>query len=137
MPDTRFVNDDDPPAWLDQALTRTLVPPPLPMGLRERLRASARQDELLSLQQRHAALKAELALARRQLLRREMAVGLQTLGVAVTVSFAGGAAAALTLPLWLPWLGEPAAPLLPLLALGLGISTVGLALRMRWGPGGL
>jgi hypothetical protein len=91
----------------------------------------AREDSLLSLQQSHTLLQAELAQARQRLAQRETIGGLQTVGLVVAVSFASGALAAWTLPLWSPWIGEQAPLVLPLLSLGLGIATGGLAVRMR------
>jgi hypothetical protein len=132
MSDPHLSSDDaNSPRWLDRALARSLQPPRLPPGLLDRVRATARHDALLTLRQRQATLELELAQARRQLAQREVLAGLQVLGVAMAVSFAGGALAAWTLPLWSPWLGEQAALALPVLALGLGITTAGLALRMR------
>lgn len=118
---------DDSPDWLDQALARHLPAPSLPAGLQVRLQAMVRHDALVDLQQRHAALEQELAQTRRRLRQGQLAASLRVLGLAVGASFASGALAAWTLPLWLPWLGEPAAGAMPLLALGLGVSAGAVA----------
>lgn len=127
------------PDWLDNALQRHTLPPPLPAGLSDRVHAAlarARQQQALAdLQQRHAALQAELLQARAQLRQRRWQGGAQVLGVAVAVSFASGALAAWTLPWWQPWLGQPPDAVLPLIALALGVASASVAARANWGRG--
>jgi D-serine deaminase-like pyridoxal phosphate-dependent protein len=136
MHDSNQALDDDCPRWLEQALSRSLVPPRLPPGLLERVQQAARTETQQTLQQRIAVLEADLTQARQRLARHELQDGLQVLGMAVAVSFATGALAAWTLPLWSTGFSDQAVHLLPLLALGLGACTTAWAVRSRWGRGG-
>ena len=130
---------DPAPDWLDAALQRHTPPPPLPDGLLQRvqmhLAQGRQQPSLAELQQRQAALEAELARARTQLRQRRWRGSAQVLGAAVAVSFASGALAAWTLPWWQPWLDQPPDTVLPLMALTLGIVSASAAARAHWGRG--
>lgn len=130
---------DPTPDWLDTALQRHALPPPVPGGLLARVQASlaqARQPlSVAELQQRQAALEAELARARAQLRQRRWRGSAQVLGAAVAVSFASGALAAWTLPWWQPWLDQPPDTVLPLIALALGVASAAVAARAHWGRG--
>jgi hypothetical protein len=108
---------------LDQALARSLAPPPLPEGFRWKLMAAMQQQTLADIAQRRAALEAEHRRLQQDLQQGYVRVRRDTLVLGVAVAFAAGAVATVALPWLQARTGLDAATLMPTLALAVGAAT--------------
>jgi hypothetical protein len=104
------------PAWLDQALSRTVVPPPLPAHFRLNLMAAMQHDAMRDLQAQRDALQAEHQRQLAQVRQGYVRLRRETLAWVVGVAFASGALATQALPWLQGFTGADAATLMPTLA---------------------
>ena len=108
---------------LDQALDRSLTPPPLPEGFRWKLMAAMQQQALDDLAERRTALEAEHRRLQHDMQQGYVRVRRDTLVLGVALAFASGAIATVALPWLQARTGLDAATLMPTLATLVGAAT--------------
>lgn len=107
---------------LHQALSRTLIAPPLPDDFRAVLRQRILRESVERLEIRRRELELEHAVALTRLHRNHVRVQRDTLALIVGVAFAAGACAHLALPWLQSMLGGDSAITLPLVAIAAGLA---------------
>jgi hypothetical protein len=108
---------------LDQALARSLPPPPLPEGFRWQLMVAMQQQAMDDLAARRAELEAEHRRLQQEMQEGYVRVRRDTLVLGVGLAFAAGAVATVALPWLQARTGLDAASLMPMLATLVGAAT--------------
>jgi len=122
------LEEDGFPRGLDEALARTLLPPPAPQGMRARLALAILREGAADLAERRRALEAERAADLARLRFGHLRMSRQRLALIVLVAFTAGSATAAFLPGIAGFLSGDLAFVVPLLGLATGLAAAALVL---------